>query len=339
MSIKVMTLVWDGFPASGSELLAMLALADHSNIASRPSCGQVKYTHCKKIAVGCGSPDNARGISRNTARYAAFSILSTSFGGSDGMAKAMPGTLRVQPAFHTHSSCRPHVEVDRQLFYAQLEPFMANSSGASRQSVSVRQKFVDGFSVHDGLPKLFFVLANALCKHLKPTFDPDNHHKHTLSTQIHGVVSASNVNQWDNRDWTNAANYIRVKLGCEPFELEGLSSPTLKRIKPPKAKPTYKPIPSTAGVVYVLRNKSMPGLLKIGFSKTSAEIRARSLSSGTNIPSPFEIVATFLSDDARQDESRVHQLLADHRVPGREFFQSSEADAISACEQVIGGAL
>ena len=118
-----------------------------------------------------------------------------------------------------------------------------------------------------------------------------------------------------------------------------LLGPTLKRIKPPKAKPTYKPIPSTAGVVYVLRNKSMPSLLKIGFSKTSAEIRARSLSSGTNIPSPFEIVATFLSDDARQDESRVHQLLADHRVPGREFFQSSEADAISACEQVIGGAL
>ena len=28
MSIRVMTLVWDCFPASGSELLAMLALAD-----------------------------------------------------------------------------------------------------------------------------------------------------------------------------------------------------------------------------------------------------------------------------------------------------------------------
>lgn len=28
MSIKVMSFVWDGFPASGSEMLVMLALAD-----------------------------------------------------------------------------------------------------------------------------------------------------------------------------------------------------------------------------------------------------------------------------------------------------------------------
>ena len=28
MSIRIMTLVWDKFPAAGSELMAMLALAD-----------------------------------------------------------------------------------------------------------------------------------------------------------------------------------------------------------------------------------------------------------------------------------------------------------------------
>jgi hypothetical protein len=31
MSIKLMTMVWDAFPASGSELLCMLAMADWAN--------------------------------------------------------------------------------------------------------------------------------------------------------------------------------------------------------------------------------------------------------------------------------------------------------------------
>lgn len=67
----------------------------------------VKSGHRNSIAIGCGSPDKARGKSRTTARYAAFSIQATSFGGSDGMAYAMPVTLCVPPVFHTHSSCRP----------------------------------------------------------------------------------------------------------------------------------------------------------------------------------------------------------------------------------------
>lgn len=54
----------------------------------------VKSMHRNTLAVGCESP-LARGISRNTARYAAFLIQATSFGGSNGMAYAMPVTLRV----------------------------------------------------------------------------------------------------------------------------------------------------------------------------------------------------------------------------------------------------
>lgn len=136
MSIKVMAAVWDGFPYTGSELLAMLALADWSNIASQSSYGKVKYAHCKKIAVGCGSPVKARGMSRNTARYAAFSIPATSFGGSDGMAKAMPGTLRVPPVFHTHSSCRPMWKWNGSCHQAQLESSMPKSIGASSRQPS-----------------------------------------------------------------------------------------------------------------------------------------------------------------------------------------------------------
>lgn len=55
----------------------------HNFAKSSPLCG-----------AGCGSP-MARGAKPLPARYAAFSILSTSYGGSNGRAQALPVTLRV----------------------------------------------------------------------------------------------------------------------------------------------------------------------------------------------------------------------------------------------------
>ena len=48
----------------------------------------------QNTVAGCGSP-TARGAKPHSARYAAFSILSTSYGGSNGRAQALPVTLRV----------------------------------------------------------------------------------------------------------------------------------------------------------------------------------------------------------------------------------------------------
>lgn len=101
----------------------------------------VKSTHRNTLAVGCGSPVKARGMSRNTARYAAFSILATSFGGLDGMAKAMPVTLRVPPVFHTHSSCRPMWKWNGSCSQAQLELSMAISLAPIGAPVIVSQAF------------------------------------------------------------------------------------------------------------------------------------------------------------------------------------------------------
>ena len=57
--------------------------------------GLMVKSPCRKfVAAGCGSP-KARGAKPHTEKFAAFSIPATSFGGSDGMAKAMPVTLRV----------------------------------------------------------------------------------------------------------------------------------------------------------------------------------------------------------------------------------------------------
>lgn len=87
----------------------------------------VESGHRNNVVIGCGSPDKARGKSRNTARYAAFSILATSYGGSDGMAFAMPVTLCVPPVFHTHSSCRPMWKWIGSCSKAQLDSSMSTN--------------------------------------------------------------------------------------------------------------------------------------------------------------------------------------------------------------------
>ena len=58
---------------------------------------ETRYNHpvsSKKGLIGCESPKR-RGQEPHPARFAAFSILSTSYGGSNGRAQALPVTLRV----------------------------------------------------------------------------------------------------------------------------------------------------------------------------------------------------------------------------------------------------
>ena len=57
MSVKILSMVWEGFPGGGSELLAMLALADWSDDAGRcwPSIPAV----ARKVRL---SPDQARRV-------------------------------------------------------------------------------------------------------------------------------------------------------------------------------------------------------------------------------------------------------------------------------------
>ena len=76
------------------------------------------------------------------------------------------------------------------------------------------------------------------------------------------------------------------------------------------------------GVVYVLTNSAMPGLVKIGFSTRSAEERALELST-TGVPFPFEIAFSADVESPSQIEAEAHVLFADRRVSGsREFFST-----------------
>ena len=83
MSIKVMTMVWDAYPASGSELLAMLAMADWCNDAGGslyPSMGAV----ADKIRV---SEKQARRIVQCIVERGYMRVIGNEHGGKPGSTK------------------------------------------------------------------------------------------------------------------------------------------------------------------------------------------------------------------------------------------------------------
>lgn len=77
--------------------------------------------------------------------------------------------------------------------------------------------------------------------------------------------------------------------------------------------------------VYILTNKAMPGLIKIGHTGGSANARAMSLSSTTGVPLPFDVAWTaevVSSDAAYRLERAAHKTLFEFRINGaREFFE------------------
>ena len=77
------------------------------------------------------------------------------------------------------------------------------------------------------------------------------------------------------------------------------------------------------GVLYILTNQSMPGLVKIGLTTTNVEQRMRELDT-TGIPLPFECFSAWEVTDAAMAEKALHVAFGDHRIrERREFFRLS----------------
>lgn len=84
---------------------------------------------------------------------------------------------------------------------------------------------------------------------------------------------------------------------------------------------------SNYGFVYVLRNECMPGIYKIGMTDRAPSQRAEELSSGTAVPTAFEVVCFAETKEAAKAEREIHARLAEFRVePNREFFALSGDD-------------
>ena len=88
------------------------------------------------------------------------------------------------------------------------------------------------------------------------------------------------------------------------------------------------------GMVYVLTNDSMPGVVKIGFTAGNPDKRASYISEQYALPSPFVVEGYVRTKDPYIVEQRVHVELADCRVRG-EFFKISPNDALEVIRKYM----
>jgi hypothetical protein len=75
------------------------------------------------------------------------------------------------------------------------------------------------------------------------------------------------------------------------------------------------------GFVYIMGNRAMPGIYKIGMTAGAPSKRAEELSSSTSVPLPFEVMAYGEASNPQDIERELHAAYADDRVSvSREFF-------------------
>jgi hypothetical protein len=86
------------------------------------------------------------------------------------------------------------------------------------------------------------------------------------------------------------------------------------------------------GWVYIITNKAMPGLVKVGFSTKDPVLRASELNH-TGAPHPFEVAFDILVEEPRDVEQKVHDTLREKRE-GKEWFRCSVEEAIYAIDSV-----
>ena len=83
------------------------------------------------------------------------------------------------------------------------------------------------------------------------------------------------------------------------------------------------------GRVYVLSNPAMPGLLKIGYTMNTVEVRVKELSIATGVPTEFCIEYQVECRDPAGLEAYAHTFFQNKRYNGnREFFSISINDAV-----------
>ena len=86
------------------------------------------------------------------------------------------------------------------------------------------------------------------------------------------------------------------------------------------------------GIVYVLTNPAMPGIVKIGKTSRGMSARLNELYS-TGVPLPFECAYASRVEDESKVERAFHQAFGPYRVnPRREFFDIEPEQAIALLE-------
>jgi len=87
--------------------------------------------------------------------------------------------------------------------------------------------------------------------------------------------------------------------------------------------------------VYVLVNKSMPQMVKIGMTIRDVDQRAKEISGATGVPTPWVPIYSFKCFNSYKLEQELHAHLDAVRVSdNREMFYMKTADAVRIVEQL-----
>lgn len=88
------------------------------------------------------------------------------------------------------------------------------------------------------------------------------------------------------------------------------------------------------GFVYVMGNRAMPGIFKVGMTMHSPSKRALELSSSTSVPMEFEVLAFGEIENPGELERQLHVAFAEYRVSSsREFFKIELEHLVDALKE------
>jgi hypothetical protein len=141
-----------------------------------------------------------------------------------------------------------------------------------------------------------------------------------------------------------ASSYIPIQTGDPLFEDKAVAFSLTPDPKNPKydlvtyyeenpylPDGTLKPIE----FVYVLKNKNMPHLVKIGMTVRDVDTRAREISGATGVPTPWVPVFSFKCYNSYKLEQEIHEYLSGLRESSnREMFNMSIEDAIEVVKSL-----
>jgi len=87
--------------------------------------------------------------------------------------------------------------------------------------------------------------------------------------------------------------------------------------------------------VYILTNDTMPGLVKIGYTKNDPGVRAKQINAATGVALDFNVEWAYSCFNGIELEQEVHKYLDSFRVnKNREFFRMTVEEAKSVIERL-----
>jgi hypothetical protein len=79
----------------------------------------------------------------------------------------------------------------------------------------------------------------------------------------------------------------------------------------------------------------MPDMVKIGYTKLSPEERAKQISTGAGVPTPFKVEFAFKCHEGEFLEDEIHKYLDSYRINNnREFFGIKINEAINIVKEI-----